>query len=290
MKRAIITFCLAFFCIYAINAQDLTSKRGAPILPEKGDYSFSIDAVPFFEYFGNMFHGNNASSAPTFDFPGLSGSPLWTFQAKKFINANTAFRARIRLGFSDNTIKNTIEDETNTGSTPTYVDDKWTETKMNIVLGAGIEKRKGKGRVQGLYGAMANIMLSTDANKLVYGNAMSSVYTNPLSTTYPWVSEGNGSYATENTSARVTSDNKGMGFGIGVNAFLGVEYFFAPKMSIGGEFSWGILVQINGKSKIGSESYNGTDVTNSTYNSGGATYFGIDNGNSGGSINLNFYF
>jgi len=186
MKKVILIFVLALMTTYIINAQDFTSKKGIPILPEKGDYSISIDAVPFFEYLGNMFHGNNFTSAPTFDFPGLGDVPMWTIQVKKFVTPTTALRARIRLGYTSKTIKNTILDQTNTSTTPAYVDDKWTESHMNIVLGAGMEKRKGKGRVQGIYGAMANIMLATHGNKLVYGNKMNSDYNTPLSTKYPW--------------------------------------------------------------------------------------------------------
>jgi hypothetical protein len=289
MKKVIFSFVLALMTIYIVNAQDFTSRKGIPILPEKGDYSFSIDAVPFFLYLGNMFHGTN-SVTPYFDFPVFGGTPLWSVQAKKFINTTTAIRARIRLGYSSNTLKNTILDQTNTGSTPIYVDDKWTQSNMNICLGAGMEKRRGKGRVQGVYGAMANIVLGTHGNKLVYGNTMNSEYNSPLSTSYPWVNGGNDGYITESTSTRVIKDNDGLAFGIGVNAFLGVEYFFAPKMSIGGEFSWGALLQIQGKSTIEQQFWDGSSVSTTTYKSGGTTFIGIDNGSSGGSIYLNFYF
>jgi hypothetical protein len=289
MKRATFTFVFALFCVYAVNAQDLTSKKGIPILPEKGDYSISIDAVPFFEYLGNMFHGNDATPAPTFDFPGLGDVPMWTIQGRRFVSPTMAYRARVRLGYSCNTIKNTIEDQTNTGTTPAYVDDKWTESKMNVVLGAGIEKRRGKGRVQGYYGAMANILFATHGNRIVYGNTMDATYTNPLSTVYPWVSAPEG-YQTENAATRVVKDNAGLSFGFGANVFVGVEYFFAPKMSIGGEFSWGMLFQITGKSKVQSETMNGGDKETTTYKYGGNTFIGIDNSNSGGAINLNFYF
>jgi hypothetical protein len=290
MKKAIFTVVMATMVIGALNAQDLTSKKGIPILPEKGDYSISIDAVPFFYYIGNMFHGNVTTSAPSFDFPGLGDIPKWTVQVKKMVSTHTALRARIRLGYTSNTLKNTILDQTNTSSTPAYVDDKWTESRMNVVLGAGLEKRRGKGRVQGLYGAMANLMFSTHSNKLVYGNEMSSTYMTPLSTRYPWVTDGSGGYVTENATSRVLKDNAGFGIGVGINAFLGVEYFFAPKMSIGGEFSWGILFSMTGKSKVESEAWDGSQVSTTTYKSGGSTYIGIDNGNTGGAINLNFYF
>jgi hypothetical protein len=294
MKRTFLIILMAVVTVYAVNAQDFTSKKGTPILPEKGDYSFSIDAVPFFVYIGNMFHGTAPTDAPTFDFPGLNDVPMWTLQVKKFVSPTMAMRARIRLGFSSQTYKNTILDQTNTSTTPAYVDDKWTETRMNIVLGAGIEKRRGKGRVQGVYGAMANIMVGTHGNSITYGNEMSTVYTNPLSTDYPWTPSYTGTgYIASNTGNRTLKDNDGMTFGIGVNGFLGVEYFFAPKMSIGGEFTWGLMLQVTGKGKSEVEYLNGAPVvteTTETTKSGGALYFGVDNGNTGGASNLSFYF
>ena len=45
-------------------AQDLTSKRGEPILPEAGDYMIGIDANPFLNYIGRL--GSSANVAPTF--------------------------------------------------------------------------------------------------------------------------------------------------------------------------------------------------------------------------------
>ncbi|MCX6244791.1 MAG: hypothetical protein NTU98_08805 [Bacteroidetes bacterium] len=290
MKKAIFTLALALFSVYALNAQDLTSKKGFPILPEKGDYSISIDAVPFFVYFGNMMNGTQDNAAPTWDFPALSYVPMWTVQGKKFLSATTAVRARVRIGYTLDTRKNTILDQTNTSTEPAYVDDKWTLTHMNIVLGAGLEKRKGKGRVQGVYGAMANIMLGKVGNKVVYGNDINSSYTSPLSTDYPWSPNSTGGYDASAANSRVTKDNSGLTYGIGVNVFLGVEYFFAPKMSIGGEFSWGLLFSSTGKSKVETEGWDGSSVKTVTYKSGGTTYFGVDNTNTAGAIMLNFYF
>jgi len=288
MKKAIFTLLLALFTIYALNAQDLTSKRGLPILPEKGDYSICIDASSFLYYAGNLMNGKLDNAAPQWLFP--ANVPTMTIQLKKFLSPTMAWRTRIRLGYTSFTLKNTIADQTNTSSTPAYVDDKWTESHMRIVLGAGFEKRRGKGRVQGLWGAMANIMLGTDGNKLKYGNAMNSTYTTPLSTDYPWVALSSGGYQASAATSRITKDNGGLTFGFGVNAFIGVEYFFAPKMSIGGEFSWGLMLGLTGKSKVESEAWDGSSVKTTTYKSGGSTYIGIDNDNSGGAINLNFYF
>ena len=287
MKKAIFTLFLALFTVYALNAQDLTSKRGLPILPEKGDYSICIDAAPFLYYAGNLFNANADNAAPKWLFPG--GIPEMTIQLKKFLSPTMAWRTRIRLGYVATTIKNTIPDQTNTSSTPAYVDDKWTVSKMNIVLGAGFEKRRGKGRVQGLWGAMANIVIGTHGNKYTWGNAMNSTYTTPVSTDFSGTPV-NGAYPYSAVTSRYTKLNDGMSFGFGVNTFIGVEYFFAPKMSIGGEFSWGLMLSLSGKSKAVSEAWDGSAVTTTTYKSGGSTTIGIDNSNSGGAINLNFYF
>lgn len=286
MKKIAVTLLLALGVIYSANSQDFTSKKGTPILPEKGDYGLSVDAVPFFVYLGNMFHGTDATAAPSFDFPGLNNVPMWTLQGKIFVSPTTAFRGRIRLGFTSQSYKNTIFNQTDT-TQKTYVDDKWMQNKMNIVLGIGIEKRRGKGRVQGVYGAMANIMVGTNGRTYTYGNSLSTTYRNPLSTV--WNPDGSAAYV-DNLSVRDLKNTNGMTFGIGVNGFLGVEYFFAPKMSIGGEFTWGMMLQITGKNSVENERMVQSNVETTTTKEGGALYFGMDNGNSGGAINLSFYF
>ena len=163
---------------------------------------------------------------------------------------------------------------------------------MNIGLGLGIEKRRGKGRVQGVYGAMANLMIASSGDKFTFGNSFSSDNTSPYSTIYPWYHESPGVYHYESVNSRVTKLNDGLKFGIGANAFIGVEYFFAPKMSIGGEFAWGLAVELTGKSKETVESwdYSASAVKTKETKSGGGMYIGIDTNNSGGAINLSFYF
>ncbi|MDD4603452.1 MAG: hypothetical protein PHF97_06560 [Bacteroidales bacterium] len=292
MKKCLLSMLVLCFSLSVIQAQDLTSKKGIPILPEAGEYGLSIDAVPFFEYAGNLFNGNSFNNAPTWDFPGLGqhGNPMITISGKYFKTANTAYRGRVRIGYDNKTIKNTLWDQTDTNMVDLKtVEDKWTYSSLDISIGLGIEKRRGKGRVQGIYGAMVNLSVSTAGNKIKYGNEMSAKYPTPLSTDYPWVEEENG-YATSPASYRVTKDNDGLTFGIGVNAFVGVEYFFAPKMSIGGEFDFGIMFASTGKSKYTVESFDGTSVKTAETKTGGATHFCIDNSNTGGAINLTFYF
>ena len=68
MKKVIFTLMIALFAVAAVTAQDLTSKKGVPILPEKGDYAIGVDAIPFFQYVGNMFNANAFNPGPAFNF------------------------------------------------------------------------------------------------------------------------------------------------------------------------------------------------------------------------------
>ena len=67
MKKSIALVALAFGVSNAF-AQDLTSKKGEPFLPEAGDYMIGIDATPFLNYVGNFFGKTAANAAPTFNF------------------------------------------------------------------------------------------------------------------------------------------------------------------------------------------------------------------------------
>ena len=64
MKKTALALALAFG-ISGAFAQDLTSKKGEPYLPEAGDWSIGIDANPLLNYMGNLFSGNTSiNNAP----------------------------------------------------------------------------------------------------------------------------------------------------------------------------------------------------------------------------------
>jgi hypothetical protein len=50
-------------------------------------------------------------------------------------------------------------------------------------------------------------------------------------------------------AARALSRKTNGKIGVGIRAFIGAEYFILPKISIGGEFGWGIGYQLNTKDK-----------------------------------------
>src|SRR5207244_777195 len=56
---------------------------------------------------------------------------------------------------------------------------------------------------------------------------------------------------------RIIDISDGFLFGFGVNGFLGAEYFFAPKMSLSAEYSWGLLYATTGEATATYETWTG---------------------------------
>ncbi len=104
--------------------------------------------------------------------------------------------------------------------------------------------------------------------------------------------------------ARVTERKNGTYFTFGLRAFIGVEYFILPKISLGGEFGWGLGLRTGGKTTTTYESVGnknaippGNDQVGTTEieaPSGRIIRFDTDNFNSmygpSGSLRLNFHF
>ena len=237
MKKINLLFALAFIASCVFAQEGLVSKKGEPYLPEKGDWSISIDATPFLKYAGNFIGSNGLNTAPTFDF--LSGNN--TIIGKYYIDQTKAYRVGLRLGLGSNS--NTIKEDAIPNTTPaTYVDDVSKSSFSNIGLTAGMEWRKGKTRLQGFYGYEAGLSLRSSSTSYTYGNKLSDL----------------------NTGGRLTESNSGVGFGLGLRGFIGAEYFIFPKIAIGGEFGWGLALRTVGESTFKIESWNTNLVTTTT--------------------------
>lgn len=136
MKKAIFTF-LIIFSSTAIYCQDdlLVNKNGVPILPQKGDISIGIDAVPFL----NML--NNKGVSPGFNF--INNVP--TLAMKIMLSDQRALRMELMSDFYSATVENT-----NTS-------DQAKVTDSSFGLGMGYEWRDGNSRVQGFYGVQGAV-------------------------------------------------------------------------------------------------------------------------------------
>lgn len=293
MKKTVL-FAAAIFTVSAVSAQtgEITSARGENWLSQDGDWGLTFDAQPLLNYAGGLFNGNTGSqgnaalnnlfSSNTF---GWAGVPQVVIGGKKMIDANTAYRGKLRIGFGSQ--KQTFLNDQNPlpSPAPTFpnpnptVEDVAKTNYMGINIGAGLEKRVGSTRVVGVYGAELNVGFGSSKTTNEYGNALS----------------------TTNTTQRVTETKQGGIFALGLNAFAGVEWFCAPKISLSGEYTWGLAMRSQGLGSTTTEywvpsgaSGSATSITvDGTPNDGQAdktSSFSIDTGVSGASIGVNFYF
>ncbi|MEW6470087.1 MAG: hypothetical protein AB1458_14265 [Bacteroidota bacterium] len=286
MKKAIMILALAFGTTAAF-AQDLTSKKGEPYLPEEGDWAICFDARPFLTYAGNLFSGNTGSnSSPAVMYP---GNMPWGIHAKMFKDATTAYRAMIRLGFGSVTMNNYVTQDGQTDPN-VKVTDEWKSSARNILLGGGLEMRRGKTRLQGYYGGMVWIMLGGGSDTYTYGNAFSTTNTSATFTNWPSTTPTTG-------SSRTTEVVAGSTFGFGIRGFIGAEYFILPKISIGAEYGWGIGMSNMGDGEMTTESWDfaNNTIKTTTSKTGGVKSFGLDvdisnNMLNAGALNICFHF
>ncbi|MFY7971664.1 MAG: hypothetical protein ACOVOO_06965 [Flavobacteriales bacterium] len=236
MKK-VIMFCAALAVAGTMNAQ-LQSKKGENYLPETGEYALGTDATSFLSYFGNLANGGTNGG---FGFGYTNGGLAIT--GKRFQSETSAYRGMVRIGIGSMSSTTVVPATSGTGT----VEDKTTMSYNNVTLGGGIEKRRGSTRLQGYYGAMAMINLSGSKTSYEYGNG---------------AADGD-----------ILESKAGSTFGVGVRAFVGAEYFIIPKLSIGGEFGWGVAFSNTG---AGETTIQGADATTT----GTSSSFSLDTDNS----------
>ncbi|HCA82197.1 MAG TPA: hypothetical protein DEP18_00300 [Flavobacteriales bacterium] len=257
MKKNIFILGLALATTTAF-AQDLTSKKGENYLPEAGDIAISFDAAPFLNYVGGFF-SNAGGTAPTGNYV---GNLPWHIRGKYFASETMAFRGGLRLNFGGDTYTAMVGQSGAAApsfpAAPAMVEDVYKAGGSNIVLSGGVEMRRGKTRLQGYYGGELFIVSGGTKDTYTYGNAMSTTAAYPT-TNFAFV--GGNNLVNDpfyGLPGRVT-ESKTSSFGFGLRGFIGAEYFIFPKISLGLEYGWGLMMG-SGKSTRSIETQNGTAV------------------------------
>lgn len=276
-KLSIVIIMLLGFSLF-VNAQDeeLKSKKGVPILPESGDYALGVNAVPFFEYVGNTFNGN------AFNTVGFNFVNNQAIMGKYFLDDATAIRGMVRIGYLNQMDREFVVKSADVPDPDDLVEDLQKDANTTITIGVGLEKRRGKGRVQGFYGGQLGLLYNTTSEKYDYGNPITADYPSP-DWTNAWGNTGN-------NGGRITERNNVVAIGAQLRGFVGVEYFFAPKVSVGGEFGWGVgYTQIAGGEET-EEYWTGTELETKTTDVAKDANFGLDTDNLNAALFLLFHF
>ena len=244
-------------------AQNLTSKKGENYLPESDEWSIGFDATSTLNYFGNLF--NSSAAAPTADYFIAN-----TIYGKMMTSDNSAWRVTLGLNMSKDIVNSSVPDLNSSASAGDMVEDKYSFglTQINLMLGK--EFRRGSTRLQGVYGAEAGLAISSQTQNWEYGNS----------------AEDRGAFGS------LIESKSGLAFGIGLRAFIGVEYFILPKISLSGEYglSFGFMTQGGGSTTTETYDPNDDDVDTNTSDGASDSYFGLFNDNSGGRLSLHLYF
>ncbi len=257
MKK-IILIIAALFVIIGTQAQNdsiMTNKNGYPILPQQGDLAIGMSMTPIFNYLGNFFHGNAATPAPVVNFRTNTFANNAIFF--KYFNSDvSAFR--VNFAFTSNHTTNSIyvQDDAAIAIDPlsnAQVTDIQFNDIQNYVLGLGYEKRRGNTRLQGFYGADLLFSYQNTVTSYKYGNPMSQ--DNQMPTTFDF---GGNLY----NGGRITKVYNGEVLGLGLNAFIGVEYFVLPKISLGAELAYGLWLTKTRQAKFDYEIWNTDHVEN----------------------------
>jgi hypothetical protein len=279
MKKKVLVLA-SLFAATTTFAQDLTSRKGETILPEAGDWAIGIDAAPFLNFAGQMF-SNAGASAPGWNF--LNSSTM-IIRGKMFVDEKTAYRASLRIGFGSTTMRGMVATPTATAPTyptlPAMTEDEWKSSYSFIGIGGGLEMRRGNGRLQGFYGGEALIWSMGSKDAFTYSNALAPTATVPVTVanSFDFSSMGYSNITTEGFGnvGRVLEDKAGSTFGIAIMGFVGAEYFIMPKISIAGEFNWGIGFESTGNGTMSIESIDGTTPGVVNSESSGSSMFVID--------------
>lgn len=230
----------------------LTTKKGVPIVPAVGDFAIGIDATPFFRYVGNLFSGNNPYF-PSFGF--TAQEPGSIFMKYKASNSLT-YRSALLIGFSN---------ETSKSENPVDNDqlDKYSSSALSIGLTGGIEKHRDFfGRLSGYFGAEVGVRNNPYYTSGYYGSI---------------------SFKDGNNSDNDYKETGGNTLSVCAGGLAGVEFYFAPRIALMGEFGYYLSYYTQLK-RVYKPASGDENVVN--YGSGGFEFMPYPSGN----LILLFYF
>jgi hypothetical protein len=262
-------------------------------LPATGEFALGFSAIPVLNFALNSINIMNDTGDKA---DGMATYPAGSEQlltGKYFLSSDQAIRIRVGLNYLSSSNSTNYDNPLDIAdldvTTPSEISDTVTESLSSIMIGGGMEFRRGKGRLVGFYGAEGLLGLMGSSSKIAYG--------------WTYTQEAADLGVIQDGSNRVRESNSGTQLTIGGRGFAGVEYFIASKISLSAEFGWSISFQSNGASVTKVESWeigddgSGTRKDETDKTAGSSSFQlghddGVNQAFSGGTgaISLNFHF
>lgn len=272
------------------KTEQKASRDYSTWLPAAGDWSLGFSLDPIASFIGNMFNGNTDNYLR--DLAGESMvNNMFSIMGGYMITDQLGVRANIGLNISrmhdhayvvddlakmaDPLSRSKVEDIVNSAS-----------TSGSIALGA--DYRVGKRSVQGVFGGGLVYAFSAFNTTYKYGNAITEANQRPTI---------DGSYDVYDSYMPYARPLKNFNYSgmhtFGAYASVGVEWFVAPKISLGANVNLYLLYQWTPNRYVTYEGWNNLTlqketVTDLKYPVSSGFHFGTDN--IGANLLMSFYF
>ena len=277
----------AGMAVLSLSAQETEKKQ---YLPEAGDWAIGFDAKPILNYVGNIFNGTSDNEFETLGGePALNNyGPTVSLMGKYMLTDEFALKANLGVLLKNDKQAYYIQDDAATILDPlsnAKVADYKATRNTGVSLMAGAEYRLGKKRIQGVFGAGVLFGVQKRVVNYSYGNLMTTINQNPTVA---------GQFNVWSNGYRTVKEfNAAPDFYAGLTGSAGVEFFVAPKISLGAEVSLVAAYKVNQQTFSYSEGYNpSTEVierkTDLVSPMTGTFYLGTQN--LGGSVYMSFFF
>ena len=294
-KLLLIAAAICMLPLAAIAQEANGAKAEKVYLPEQGDWSIGFNVVPVLKYVGNLFNGTSGNTLES-----LGGQPITdnmdgyeknnispdvSLTGKYMLTDEWALRANVGFMVRSDISKSYATDDKALALDPfseAKVVDKMRKSNHGVSLMLGGEYRKGKKRVQGVFGAGVLFGLKKTKTTYSYGNEMTSLNQKPTITL--------GSY---NGAYRIDTQKGASDVFLGLTGSAGVEWFVAPKISLGAEVNLNLYYVFGGQQWTTSTGYNtslGAVEQRTNISSPGNDVFRFGTDNLGGALYMSFYF
>ena len=275
-------------------------KDYSEYLPKAGDVAIGFSLNPLANFVGNMFNGTTLNTLGDFaGEPMLCPTPnIASIMAKYMLTDQLGLKVNLGFGCNIYSRNGYIVDEAALLMNPlseAKVIDTYKVNKLSGSIALGVEYHVGKQLpVQGVFGAGLLYAVGHETHQYKYGNAITELNQNP--------SHNNTIFPTAPTTglipympnARMLSDQAlNLIHRVGAYASVGVEWFVAPKISLGANVNLNICYTLNPARETIYEGWNNATSQVEQYTdlvAPASHGFTFSTDNIGANLLMNFYF
>ncbi len=299
MKKIILALTLSLSAAVVMARE---TKEGVNYLPEAGNFSIGVSADPLVSYMGNLFNGNTSNGI---DGSTIGGDPFdassyqYTYPTVSIVGRymltdKFGIRANVGILVDNEYNQGYVVDDKELAENPLSnqkVIDGQKIKQSGASLSAAAEFRVGDRRVQGVFSAGLVYAYSKQQYIYSYGNAITETNQQPSSYT-SYATTASPTNSGMSYARTLSSTNNGLN-SFGFLASAGVEWFFAPKVSLGldvnlvGIYSWSKATYsiCEGYNEVSGSVEEFTDLVSPKNSS-----FVFGTKNIGSNLAVNFYF